>query len=80
HLEGSVPLFIHIGLALLSYATLLIAALYAFQVALIDYQLKNKTFKFRADMPPMMVIERKMFHITQVGVILLTLTLCTGFI
>ncbi|EMD1718969.1 inner membrane protein YpjD [Providencia stuartii] len=80
HLEGSIPLFIHIGLALLSYATLLIAALYAFQVALIDYQLKNKTFKFRADMPPMMVIERKMFHITQVGVILLTLTLCTGFI
>ncbi|MBG5920333.1 cytochrome C assembly family protein [Providencia stuartii] len=80
HLEGSVPLFIHIGLALLSYATLLIAALYAFQVALIDFQLKNKTLKFSSDMPPMMVIERKMFHITQVGVILLTLTLCTGFI
>lgn len=80
HLEASVPLFIHIGLALLSYATLLIAALYAFQVALIDYQLKNKTLKFSSDMPPMMVVERKMFHITQVGVILLTLTLCTGFI
>lgn len=80
HLEASVPLFIHIGLALLSYATLLIAALYAFQVALIDYQLKNKTLKFSPDMPPMMVVERKMFHITQVGVILLTLTLCTGFI
>ncbi|XPE57014.1 cytochrome c biogenesis protein CcsA [Shigella flexneri] len=29
-------------------------------------------------MPPLMVIERKMFHITQVGVVLLTLTLCTG--
>ncbi|QNP20782.1 cytochrome C assembly family protein [Providencia rettgeri] len=80
HLEARVPLFVHIGLALLSYATLLIAALYALQVALIDHQLKNKTLKFSPDMPPMMVIERKMFHITQVGVILLTLTLCTGFI
>ncbi|EKT59431.1 cytochrome C assembly family protein [Providencia sneebia] len=80
HLEASVPLFIHIGLALLSYATLLIAALYAFQVAIIDYQLKNKTLKFSSDMPPMMVVERKMFHVTQVGVILLTLTLCTGVI
>lgn len=80
HLEASVPLFIHIGLALLSYATLLIAALYVLQVAIIDYQLKNKTLKFRPDIPPLMVIERKMFHITQVGVILLTLTLCTGLI
>ncbi|HEQ1858926.1 TPA: cytochrome C assembly family protein [Providencia alcalifaciens] len=80
HLEASTPLFVHIGLALLSYATLLIAALYAFQVAIIDYQLKNKILKFSPDMPPMMVIERKMFHVTQVGVILLTLTLCTGFI
>jgi ABC-type uncharacterized transport system permease subunit len=26
-------------------------------------------------MPPLMSIERKMFHITQIGVVLLTLTL-----
>lgn len=31
-------------------------------------------------MPPLMSIERKMFHITQVGVVLLTLTLCTGLV
>ncbi len=29
-------------------------------------------------MPPLLTIERKMFHITQVGVVLLTLVLCTG--
>ncbi|WP_411911381.1 cytochrome c biogenesis protein CcsA, partial [Acinetobacter baumannii] len=29
-------------------------------------------------MPPLMSIERKMFHITQVGVVLLTVTLCSG--
>ncbi len=31
-------------------------------------------------MPPLMSIERKMFHITQVGVMFLTLTLATGLI
>ncbi|MDC9588472.1 inner membrane protein YpjD [Xenorhabdus sp. XENO-10] len=78
HLEDSVELFIHIGLALLSYATLLIAALYALQLGWLDYQLKKKKLTFTSGIPPLMTIERKMFHITQVGVILLTLTLCTG--
>lgn len=80
HLEASVTTFIHIGLALLGYATLIIAALYALQLGLLDYQLKNKKLIFTPDIPPLMVIERKMFHIIQVGVILLTLTLGTGMI
>lgn len=78
HLETTPGMMIHIGLALLAYATLIIAALYALQLAWIDYQLKNKKLAFSNDMPPLMVIERKMFHITQVGVVLLTLVLCTG--
>lgn len=45
---------------------------------MIDYQLKNKKLAFNQEMPPLMSIERKMFHITQIGVVLLTLTLCTG--
>ncbi|GAA0348345.1 inner membrane protein YpjD [Morganella psychrotolerans] len=80
HLQASVPLFVHIGLALLSFATLIIAALYAMQLGWMDHQLKNKRLKFTPDMPPLMVIERKMFHITQVGVVLLTLTLATGIV
>src|SRR5471030_2751728 len=80
HLEESKGLLVHIGLALFSYATLIIAALYALQLAWLDYQLKNKRLSFTADMPPLMTIERKLFHITQVGVILLTLTLCTGLL
>lgn len=67
-------------LALFSYATLIIAALYALQLAWLDYLLKNKRLTFSADMPPLMSIERKMFHITQIGVVLLTLTLCTGLL
>ncbi|WCF11808.1 inner membrane protein YpjD [Edwardsiella piscicida] len=80
HLEASPSLLFHIGLALFSYATLIIAALYAFQVAWMDHLLKNKKLSLRADMPPLMSIERKMFHITQVGVVLLTLTLISGIL
>lgn len=78
HLETTPGMMIHIGLALFAYATLIIAALYALQLAWIDYLLKNKKVAFSNDIPPLMVIERKMFHITQIGVVLLTLVLCTG--
>ncbi|WLI76274.1 inner membrane protein YpjD [Kosakonia sp. H02] len=78
HLEATPGMMVHIGLSLFAYATLIIAAMYALQLAWIDYQLKNKRLAFSSEMPPLMVIERKMFHITQVGVVLLTLTLCTG--
>lgn len=78
HLEATPGLFIHIGLALFAYATLIIAALYALQLALIDYQLKHKKLAFSFEMPPLMVLERKMFHITLVGFSLLTLVLASG--
>lgn len=64
HLETTPGMLVHIGLSLFSYATLIIAALYALQLAWIDYQLKNKKLAFSSEMPPLMSIERKMFHIT----------------
>lgn len=78
HLETTPGMMVHIGLALFAYATLIIAALYALQLAWIDWLLKNKKLAFSTDIPPLMTIERKMFHITQIGVVLLTLVLCTG--
>lgn len=39
---------------------------------------EEQKLAFSNEMPPLMSIERKMFHITQIGVVLLTLTLCTG--
>ncbi|MGK2888097.1 MAG: cytochrome C assembly family protein [Candidatus Malihini olakiniferum] len=78
HLEKTPGLMLHIGLALFSYATLIIAALYALQLALIDYLLKNKKLSMVSEMPPLLSIERKMFHVTQIGVILLTMTLFSG--
>ncbi|WP_127958892.1 cytochrome C assembly family protein [Serratia microhaemolytica] len=80
HLEASPTLMVHIGLALFAYATLIIAALYAFQLAWLDYLLKHKKLTFSVEMPPLMRIERKILHITQIGVVLLTLTLCTGLL
>lgn len=80
HLEATPGLMIHIGLAIFSYAVLIIAALYAFQLMWLDYLLKKKKLSFPSDMPPLMGIERKMFHITQVGGGLLTLTLATGIV
>ena len=56
HLETTPGMMVHIGLSLFSYATLIIAALYAMQLAWIDYQLKNKKLVFNHEMPPLMVI------------------------
>lgn len=78
HLEATPGILVHIGLALFAYATLIIAALYALQLVWIDYQLKNKKLSFNHEMPPLMVLERKMFHITAVGFVLLTLVLASG--
>lgn len=78
HLEATPPVMIHIGLALSAYATLIIAAIYALQLTWIDYQLKHKKLVFNQDIPPLMMLERNMFHITQVGVVLLTLALASG--
>lgn len=78
HLETSPAVMIHIGLALFAYATLIIAAIYSLQLAWIDFQLKHKKLTFNADIPPLMTLERKMFYLTQVGVVLLTLALCSG--
>ena len=78
HLETTPGMMVHIGLSLFSYATLIIAALYAMQLAWIDYQLKNKKLVFNQEMPPLMVIERKMFHNPQMGVVLLYSALRTS--
>lgn len=77
HLEDTPSLLLHIILALFSYAMLVIAMLYALQIAWINYQLKHKQLVI-TEMPPLMTVERKLFQITQIGVVLLTLTLLTG--
>ncbi len=61
----------HISLALIAYCILIIATLYAFQVAYINLKLKNKILTAVVHLPPLMQVEKQLFTILTVG----TLTL-----
>lgn len=80
HFENDPKLLIHISLALFSYSTLTIAALYALQLAWLDNKLKaKKAFAINPNVPPLLLIERQLFKIILIGNLLLTATLVTGF-
>ncbi len=79
HLEKEPQLLIHISLALFSYATLSIGALYAIQLAWLDYKLKKKkALAINPNLPPLLMVERQLFKIILIGNLLLTGTLVTG--
>jgi ABC-type uncharacterized transport system permease subunit len=81
HLEHNPELLLHISLALFSYSTLSIGALYAIQLAWLDHKLKSKkALTINPNLPPLMMVERQLFKIILIGTALLTLTLATGFI
>jgi ABC-type uncharacterized transport system permease subunit len=81
HLESHPEVLLHISLALFSYSTLMIATLYALQLAWLDYQLKHKKRQvINHNVPPLMMVERQLFNIILVGQVLLTLTLISGFV
>ncbi|WED26192.1 inner membrane protein YpjD [Vibrio sp. DW001] len=81
HFEGKMGLLIHITIALFAYATLTIAALYAIQLAWLDYKLKNKkAMAVNPNLPPLLKVERQLFNIILIGNGLLTLTLLSGFV
>ncbi|MDO6708716.1 MULTISPECIES: inner membrane protein YpjD [unclassified Photobacterium] len=80
HLESHPQVLLHISLALFAYSTLMIATLYAIQLAWLDYKLKHKKLAFNPNLPPLMSVERQLFKIILVGHGLLTITLITGFV
>lgn len=81
HFEDKPGLLIHISFALLAYATLTIAALYAIQLAWLDYKLKaKKAMVVNPNLPPLMKVERQLFNIILIGNGLLTLTLLSGYV
>ena len=81
HLEQDPKLLIHISLALFSYSTLTIGALYALQLAWLDHKLKTKKAQaINPNLPPLLMVERQLFNIILVGTLLLTGTLLTGFV
>lgn len=81
HFEGRGELLFHITVALFSYSTLMIGALYALQLAWLDHQLKKKkSLVINPNLPPLMMVERHLFKIILIGTVLLTITLVTGAI
>ncbi|RBW47057.1 inner membrane protein YpjD [Psychromonas sp. B3M02] len=81
HLENHPQLGIHIILAILAYAIMTIASLFALQLAYVDHRLKkHKTLLCKVNLPPLMTLEKSLFQLIFIGFILLTGTLLTGFI
>ena len=70
----------HITLALIAYCVLVIATLYAFQVAYINYKLKSKNLAAVSHLPPLMQVENQLFLILAIGTFCLFTSEVSGFI
>lgn len=70
----------HISFALIAYCILIIATLYAFQVAYINVKLKNKNLTAVVHLPPLMQVEQQLFTILSVGTMTLFASQLIGLI
>ncbi|WP_434931379.1 cytochrome C assembly family protein [Shewanella sp. HL-SH8] len=80
HFELHPEILAHVVLSLMAYSALMIAALYALQLWIIQNKLKNKKMIMSTAMPPLMTVERQLYHLIVIGFILLSLSLVTGFV
>ncbi|SES95177.1 cytochrome C assembly family protein [Thalassotalea agarivorans] len=79
-IAGKLVLVTHITLALIAYCILVIATLYCYQVAYINFKLKQKNLAAVTHLPPLMQVEQQLFLILAVGTLTLLLSQLTGFI
>lgn len=71
----------HISLSLLAYCILIIATLYGVQFYFIDKRLKRKDLAIvHSHLPPLMVVERQLYQLLNLGTVLLSVALLTGFV
>ncbi|MED5526397.1 cytochrome C assembly family protein [Gallaecimonas pentaromativorans] len=81
HLRTEPEVVVHITLSLIAYAIMVIAALYALEMAFIRRQLKSRRLSaLPAFLPPLMTVERQLFQLMLVGLIVLSLALGSGFV
>ena len=80
HFELYPEVLAHVVLSLMAYSALMIAALYAIQLAMIQNKLKKKQLMLSPAIPPLMTVEKQLYHLVIIGVVLLSLSLATGFI
>ncbi|MEW6990093.1 inner membrane protein YpjD [Colwelliaceae bacterium 6441] len=79
-ISGGLPVISHVTLALIAYCVLVIATLFAFQVAYINMKLKSKNLAAVNHLPPLMQVENQLFIILFIGTACLLLSQLTGFI
>lgn len=72
--------FTHIVLSLIAYCILVIATLYAFQVAYINMKLKNKNLSVISHLPPLMQVEKQLFIILAIGTASLVIAELSGLV
>ncbi|EKE71688.1 cytochrome C assembly family protein [Gallaecimonas xiamenensis] len=81
HLQAEPQVVVHITLSLIAYAVMVIAALYALELAFINRQLKLRRLSaLPAFLPPLMTVERQLFQLMLVGLVVLSLALASGFV
>lgn len=73
-------IYSHITLSLLAYCILVIATMYAFQVAYINHKLKEKNLLAVSHLPPLMQVESQLFIILAIGTLCLVISEVSGFL
>ncbi|MEM1114571.1 MAG: cytochrome c biogenesis protein CcsA [Pseudomonadota bacterium] len=83
-IAGSAPeggLLAHIVSSILAYAVLTLAALQAMLVSLLDHQLRHRHTRGVVQvLPPLQLMERMLFELLWIGVVLLSASIATGMI
>jgi ABC-type uncharacterized transport system permease subunit len=73
------PLQVHIALSIAAYSLLLLAAIQAFGIMLLDSALrKHWPWAWLRRLPPLLVMEKTLFHFVRIALLLLTLVLVSG--
>ena len=74
-------MLMHISSSILAYAVLTLAAIQSALVALQDHQLRHRHTRGVVQiLPPLQLMEKMLFELLLVGVLLLTVSIVTGFV
>ncbi|WP_157982815.1 cytochrome C assembly family protein [Aliidiomarina minuta] len=72
---------IHVGLSLVAFSVLALAALYSLQLYYLNRLLKNKRAHALSErLPPLMTVESYFFRLLTIGTAILTLAIMSGFL
>mgnify|MGYP003663461656 CR=1 FL=1 len=80
HFDAHPAVLVHVILSLMAFSTLMIAALYAIQLWVILNKLKTKQLIKTPSMPPLLTLEKQLYQLVIMGMVLLSLSIGTGFI